>query len=96
MGCKFDSWGEFFDFEKWMNAFKETGIDPKYYSEREIALEEKLPWDNINILVTKDFLKKEYKNAMEGKVTSNCRQNCAGCGAAICGTGVCFEGKGAK
>ena len=96
MGCKFDSWGEFFDFEKWMKAFDETGINPKYYSEREIALEEKLPWDNINILVTKDFLKKEYENAMEGKVTSNCRQNCAGCGAAVCGTGVCFEGKGAK
>ena len=96
MGCKFDSWGEFFDFDKWMKAFEETGIDPKYYSEREISLEEKLPWDNINILVTRDFLKKEYQNAMEGKVTSNCRQNCAGCGAAVCGTGVCFEGKGAK
>lgn len=94
MGCKFDSWGEFFDYNKWMQAFAKLNIDPKYYSERKMSLEEKLPWDNINILVTKEFLKKEYNNAMNGKVTSNCRQNCAGCGAAVCGTGVCFEEKG--
>jgi hypothetical protein len=79
-----------------MKAFEETIIDPKYYSERKVSLDEKLPWDNINILVTKDFLKKEYDNAINEKVTSNCRQNCAGCGAAVCGTGVCFEGKGAN
>lgn len=91
LGCKFDSWGEFFDYEKWMQAFKETGIDPKYYSERKIDLEEKLPWDHINILVNKEFFKREYNNAINEKVTQNCRQKCAGCGVAKCGIGVCVE-----
>ena len=93
-GCKFDSWGEFFDYDKWMKAFDKTRIDLHYYSQRPIALDETLAWDNIDILVTKDFLKKEYQNAMAEKVTPNCRQKCAGCGAATAGCGVCFEKRG--
>ena len=91
LGCKFDSWGEFFDYEKWMQAFKETNVEPKYYSERKIDLDETLPWDHINILVNKDFFKREYNNALNEKVTPNCRQSCAGCGVAKCGIGVCVE-----
>lgn len=91
LGQKFDSWGEFFSFDNWMQAFKDTGINYKYYSEREIDLSEKLPWEHMDIFVTKKFLMKEYQNAMEEKVTQNCRQKCAGCGAAIAGCGVCFE-----
>ena len=91
LGCKFDSWGEFFKFDVWMKAFEDCNIDYKYYAERQIDLEETLPWEHVNIFVTKDFLKKEYQNAMDEKVTSNCRQKCAGCGASINQCGVCFE-----
>lgn len=91
MGAKFDSWGEFFNYDRWINAFKAVGVDYKYYSEREISLDENLAWDHINILVSKNFLKSEYNNAMNEKVTPNCRQKCAGCGAASVGCGVCFE-----
>ena len=91
MGAKFDSWGEFFDYNRWIKAFEDLNIDYKYYSERNIKLDENLPWDHIDIFVTKEFLKKEYKRALEEKVTLNCRTNCAGCGAAVAGCGVCFE-----
>lgn len=91
LGCKFDSWGEFFKYDTWLRAFEETNIDYKYYSERQINIDERLPWDHIDILVSKNFLKKEYQNAMLAKVTQNCRQKCAGCGAASAGCGVCFE-----
>jgi len=91
LGQKFDSWGEFFHFDVWMQAFQEAGIDYKYYAERPIPLEEKLPWEHIDVFVTKKFLMKEYQNAMDEKVTPNCRQKCAGCGAAVAGCGVCFE-----
>ena len=91
MGCTFDAWGEFFDYDKWIQAFKECGLDPFFYSRREIPLEEILPWDHINIMVTKEFFKKEFNNAMAEKVTPNCRAKCAGCGAAKFGCGVCFE-----
>lgn len=91
MGAKFDSWGEFFDYNRWIKAFEDLNIDYKYYSERNINLDENLPWDHIDIFVTKEFLKKEYKRALEEKVTLNCRTNCAGCGAAVASCGVCFE-----
>ena len=91
LGAKFDSWGEFFNYETWLKAFSEMGIDYKYYSERNIALSENLPWNHIDILVTKEFFKKEYQNAIAEKVTPNCRQNCAACGAATAKCGVCFE-----
>jgi radical SAM family uncharacterized protein len=93
LGCKFDSWGEFFDYDKWMQAFKDCNIDPFFYSRRKIPLDEVLPWEHINIMVTKDFFKKEYNNAMNEIVTPNCRAKCAGCGAAKFGCGVCFENK---
>ena len=58
---------------------------------RQVDLSEKLAWDHINILVSKEFLKTEYEKAMSETVTPNCRQKCAGCGASCVGTGVCFE-----
>jgi radical SAM family uncharacterized protein len=84
LGCKFDSWGEFFKYDLWMQAFNETGINPEFYANRKIDLDEELPWDFINILVNKDFFKREYNNALEEKVTPNCRQKCAGCGINEC------------
>ena len=96
MGAKFDSWGEFFDYNRWIKACEDLNIDYKYYAERNIGLDENLPWDFVNIFVTKGFLKKEYENAMQEKVTPNYRANCAGCGAAVAGCGVCFEERKAK
>jgi hypothetical protein len=54
-------------------------------------IDEKLAWEHINVLVTKNYFKSEYEKSMQGIVTSNCRQDCSGCGAACMGTGVCFE-----
>ena len=92
-GCIFDSWSEFFDNEKWMQAFENTGIDIGFYNLRERPLDEVFPWDFIDIGVTKNFLKREWERAMKGEVTPNCRQNCSGCGVAKWGGGVCVEGK---
>ena len=91
LGCIYDSWGEHFRYDLWMQAFKNTGVDIAFYNLRERDLDEVLPWDFINIGVSKEFLKREWKNAMEEKVTPNCRMQCAGCGAATFGGGVCFE-----
>jgi len=79
-GCKFDGWSELFYFEKWMEAFEETGIDGDFYALRQRSFEEVLPWDFIDIGVTKEFLVNEYKKAAEGKLTEDCRQGCRNCG----------------
>jgi len=90
-GCLFDSWSDFFDNDKWMDAFERTGIDPDFYTLRPRDLDEILPWDFIDVGVTKAFLKREWQRAMEAKVTPNCRMACSGCGAKVFEGGVCYE-----
>ena len=91
LGCKFDGWHEYFDFEKWMQAFKECGIDPTFYNLRKRSFDEVLPWSHIDVGVTSDYLKKECEFAYKGIVTPNCREKCTNCGAAVFGGGVCYE-----
>lgn len=90
-GCKFDGWDEHFDYEKWLEAFSDSGIDPEFYAYRKIEHSEVLPWDHIDIGVKKEYLMKEHDRAYEGVTTPSCREKCMGCGAASFGGGVCFE-----
>ncbi len=90
-GCLYDSWSEHFDYDKWMKAFEENGVDMAFYNSREREEEEIFPWDFIDVGVTKAFLLREYKRAKAEKVTPNCKQACANCGAKEFGGGVCFE-----
>ncbi|MBR2189192.1 MAG: TIGR03960 family B12-binding radical SAM protein, partial [Eubacterium sp.] len=91
-GALFDAWTEHFRQELWDDAFEACGIDPAFYVHRERSLSELLPWDFIDIGVTKEFLKREWYQAIAGRVTPICRQQCSGCGARKYGGGVCFEG----
>ena len=93
MGCIYDAWTEHFDYEKWLKAFEDNGLDIAFYNERERSLDELFPWDFIDIGMTKEFLKREWEHAMKGEVTPNCRQQCSGCGVAKWKGGVCVEGK---
>ncbi len=80
-GFKFDAWDECFDYEGWLKVFEDCGIDPSFYANREFAEDEILPWDIIDCGVTKEFLLRERHKAYENKVTENCMNNCAACGA---------------
>lgn len=92
-GCLYDAWTEFFHYDRWMEAMEENQLDYHFYTTRERSLDEIFPWDFIDIGVTKEFLKREWKNAMEERVTPNCREKCSGCGASRFGGGVCRESK---
>lgn len=92
-GALYDAWGETFRNEVWQEAFDETGVDPDFYTVRERDWEEILPWDFINIGVTKKFLWREWERAQAEQVTPNCRAGCSGCGAKLYKGGVCFEGE---
>ena len=93
LGCLFDSWTESFQKELWDQAFENTGVSMDFYTLRERDTEEILPWDFIDVGVSKAFLKREWERALQGIVTPNCRQQCSGCGAAKYQGGVCYEGK---
>jgi radical SAM family uncharacterized protein/radical SAM-linked protein len=80
LGCRFDGWGERFDFAAWQEAFAATGIDPHFYHRRR-DLNEILPWDHLDCGVTKDYLLKERESAFTGAATLDCRNgSCTGCG----------------
>ncbi|MDR5657896.1 TIGR03960 family B12-binding radical SAM protein [Serpentinicella sp. ANB-PHB4] len=79
LGCKFDGWGEHFNYSKWMEAFESVNLDPDFYI-RKRSYEEILPWDHISVGVTKKFLIKENERAKEEKLTENCRKSCSACG----------------
>ena len=90
-GALYDSWSESFKNDVWMKAFETCGVDIDFYTTRERSLDELFPWDFIDTGVTKEFLKREWKNALDEKVTPNCRMQCSGCGVKRFGGGVCFE-----
>ena len=92
-GALYDAWTEQWDYSRWLEAFDKEGIDPDFYTRRERSVSEILPWDFIDIGVTRSFLVREWERALEGKVTPNCRVKCQGCGASRFGGGVCFENK---
>ena len=81
LGSTFDAWDECFDYQKWLRAFDESGLEADFYARRERPLDEYLPWAHIDAGVTPDFLKQEYQRAIEGKETPDCRtQACNACG----------------
>lgn len=90
-GCFYDSWTEFFHYDRWQKAFEDHGLTIEFYIDRERGEDELFPWDFIDIGVTKAFLLREYHNSKAEIVTPNCRQKCAGCGAIRFGGGVCTE-----
>lgn len=89
LGCKFDSWDDHFNFDAWMQAFEENGIQPEFYTKRRRPFEELLPWDHLDYGVSRKFLEHENKKAHENKTTPHCRIHCAGCGANKLNGGHC-------
>lgn len=80
-GARLDGWDEYFRYDLWQDAFQKWGVDMDYYTTRGYGEDELLPWDLIDVGVTKMFLKKERRRAYQEAVTPDCRHGCAGCGA---------------
>ena len=80
-GARLDGWDEYFNYAKWYDAFRKCGIEEDFYTTRGYGEDEILPWDTIDVGVSKKFLKLERRRAYEEKITPDCRHGCAGCGA---------------
>lgn len=81
LGCKMDGWTDYFDMDKWMQAFQDCGIDPKWYAQRERGKDEIFPWETVSIGIPKKFFWKEREAAYRSEITPDCRKQCTGCGA---------------
>ena len=80
LGCRFDGWTDQFRFDKWMEAFEQTGVDPAFYANRRREKDELLPWAFIDAGVTQQYLWREYERAVQAQTTPDCRKGCQGCG----------------
>ncbi|MGZ6338797.1 MAG: TIGR03960 family B12-binding radical SAM protein [Candidatus Limnocylindrales bacterium] len=80
-GARFDAWDEQFRFDLWLEAFEEAGLDPRWYGQRDIPLDEHLPWEHLDGGVTKRFLQVDYGRAAAGKTVEDCHWGaCYDCG----------------
>jgi len=81
LGCKFDGWSEHFGLERWLEAFRLTGLDTSWYACRRYDYNDPLPWDHIDPGVSKKYLVEEHRRALAGRTTGDCRTgSCPGCG----------------
>ncbi len=94
-GIMLDGWDEFFNYDNWISVFESVGIDPAFYANRRFGLDEILPWDFIDIGVTKKFMKLEYARSLKAETTPDCRTKCSGCGASSLCDGKCVCDGGA-
>ncbi len=81
MGGKLDAWSEMFSYDRWLEAMEACGVDGNFYSLRKRDFDEILPWDFIDIGVTKEYLIREAKKSYAAQTTPNCKEQCTGCGA---------------
>ena len=81
LGAKLDGWDEFFRYDLWLDAFRECGVDMEFYTTRGFGEDELLAWDPMDVGVSKGFLRRERRRAYEARITPDCREGCAGCGA---------------
>jgi hypothetical protein len=80
-GARLDGWDEYFNYQAWLDAFETCGIDLNFYTIRGYGEDELLPWDMIDVGISKKFLLHERRQAYAGIITPDCRHGCAGCGA---------------
>lgn len=91
-GERFSNWSDSFNYNIWRGALE----NEKYpfhniYTERDYN--EPLPYDHINVGISKDFLIEEYKRAKEGKRTEKCfDSHCNDCGLGD----LCYKWKSEK
>ncbi len=89
LGCRLDGWEENFNFDAWMQAFADCGVDPAFYANRELEKVEVMAWDHISSGVTKAYLYSELEQAKAGLVTPDCKAGCRNCGALSLTGGKC-------
>ena len=90
-GCYFDGWEECFKYDTWLQTFADLGIDPAFYCQRPIGLDEVTPWSHMDYGVTHEYLVREYKKALAAQTTQPCNRACHGCGANHLLGGPCFD-----
>lgn len=80
-GCRFDAWSDQFDFPAWQAAAADIGLDLEDIACETYDLSARLPWDHTSPGVSKGYLQREWRRAMQVETTPDCTfMSCTGCG----------------
>ena len=84
-GGVFDGWSEHFSFDRWMTAAREElapyGVDVDWFTTRERAESEVLPWDHLDSGLDKEWLWADWQQALDEVELDDCRWiPCFDCG----------------
>lgn len=84
-GCYLDAWGEYFNKNVWFETAEELGINLSELAQRQYSLDEKLPWDFIDIGINKEWFAEEYNKAFavdenSPHIVPTCQHTCVNCG----------------
>jgi radical SAM-linked protein len=80
LGCRLDGWTEVFDYKKWTSAMDASGVDALSLARKTYEYNDSLPWERVDVGVTKTYLWKEYQKALSEETTPDCRGICHACG----------------
>ncbi len=80
LGCRLDGWTEVFEYGKWEEAMRATGLDAVSFAARSFSFGDSLPWDVVDTGISEEFLWKEYQKALSGEISADCSKVCHSCG----------------
>jgi radical SAM family uncharacterized protein len=93
-GARLDAWDEHFDYSRWLAAFAEQGLDPAWYAQRDIPIDEQLPWSHLGAGVSPAFLLRDRKRAQAAMATADCHWGpCGNCGVPAATGFACETGE---
>jgi len=80
-GGVLEAWRENFSYTRWEQACVSAGKDLAAEAGRQWNLNQQLPWDHIDLGISRQFLQREYARAQQGLTTPDCRvAGCQSCG----------------
>ncbi len=79
-GARLDAWHEHLDFAAWERAIAQVGYDVDD-ALRERAIDERLPWDHIDVMIPKAWFVEDWQRAVALQHAEDCRHaRCHRCG----------------
>ncbi|WP_298321744.1 TIGR03960 family B12-binding radical SAM protein [Haloactinopolyspora sp.] len=84
-GGRFDGWGEYFSYERWVKcaeeALRDEPVDLAWFTTRERERDEVLPWDHLDAGLDRDWLWEDWQDAQDEIELDDCRWTpCFDCG----------------
>jgi radical SAM family uncharacterized protein/radical SAM-linked protein len=70
-GARFDSWEEQLRLSVWEEAFSYHGVEPAKYLGT-LPISARLPWDHFDIGLEQGFLAREYRKALQNRLSPPC------------------------